>query len=396
MNSNPSFDDRRLRLRAILSAQFTVILAVCVLAAVVGAGLVFTTHISPGTETETQTTNLLTIETEHSHSAVVTEPNPVFSTGTVLDDRNTYFTQISPVLDVDVETAYRAPATDSIDMTVDSVLIIRNVENGFVHWDRQERLTTEDRTTVGSGETVERSFRFDSSELAETADAIENAVGDSPGETETVVATTIDVDGTVGGEPVSHTQTVEMDIQHDGDTYTVSNPGVTAEPVERTEQVTVDRTYGPLRSIGGPLLFGLGVAGVAGLSYARQHFELELTAAEAEYLSYRDDRSEFDEWITQIRLPPSVHERETATATTLADLVDHAIDSETGVVFDPETGSYHAVSTEYIFTYHPPRDSEPAAVGSNTDTAPTEQTNNQSSTNTTDQKRNQQSDASDT
>ena len=87
--------ETRLRLRAVLNAQFTVILAVCLVAAAVGGGLVYTTHVDPGTETETRTVSSLTVESEYVHSAEVTEPNSVFDTGTVLDDRNTYFTEVA-------------------------------------------------------------------------------------------------------------------------------------------------------------------------------------------------------------------------------------------------------------------------------------------------------------
>ena len=201
---------------------------------------------------------------------------------------------------------------------------------------------------------VAASFTVDSGEIDETAAAIEDDLGASPGQTETFVATTVDVDGTVGGEPTSYTRTVEMDIEHGGDTYTVTDPGVQSDTTEQTEQAAVERTYGPLRSIGSPVLFLAGLAGAAGLLYARRETELALTPVESAYLSYRDDRSEFDEWITEFRLPPSAHERETATAATLRDLVDFAIDNDTGVVEDPETGAFHAVSGEYIYTYRPP------------------------------------------
>ena len=378
MSSEPPFNERQLRLRAILNAQFTVILAVCLLAAAIGFGLVYTTHLSPTTETETQTMDILTVETEHSHSAVVTESNPVFDMGTVLDDRNTYFTGVSPRLDVDVETAYSAAAAD-VDLTVESVLVIRNVEDDIVHWDRHERLATQDATGVEPEEPVDVSFSLDSTAIDETAGAIEAELGNSPGETETVVQTTVGVDGTVEGESVSETQTLEMEIQHDGDTYSVSGDGVESTSADRTEQVTVERTYGPLRSIGGPLLAIVGIVGAVGLRYAHQRDEFEITAAESEYLSYRDDCSEFDEWITHIRLPQSVTERETATAETLGDLVDFAIDRETGVVHDPNTGIYYAVSDDVVYTYTPPIATAPleaeaeAAETQQTTETPTEQ-----------------------
>ena len=355
MSSEPSPDERRLRLRAVLNAQFAVVLAVCLIAAAAGAGLVYATHVDPGTETETQTVAELTVDTEYVHSAQVTEPNPVFSVGTVLDDRNTYFTRIAPELDVSAETSYAAPDASDVDVALEPVLVIRNTDDGVVYWSEREPLATEQATDVDPGETVAASFRLNSSEIDETAAAIEEDLGASPGETETFVVTTVDVEGTIGGEPTSYTRAIEMDIVHGGDTYTVTDPGPQSDTADRTERVTVEQTYGPLRSIGGPVLFLLGLAGAAGLLYARRETQLALTPAESAYLSYRDDRSEFDEWITQFRLPPSAHERETATAATLRDLVDFAIDNDTGVVEDPETGAFHAVSGEYIYTYRPPR-----------------------------------------
>ena len=369
MSSEPQFNERRLRLRAILNAQFSLILAVCLLTAAVGVGLVFTTHVSPATETETQTTTLLTVETEHSHSAVVTESNPVFNTGTVLDSRNTYFTGVSPRLDVDVETAYSA-RTDDVDLTVESVLVMRNVEDDVVHWDRREQLATQDATGVEPEEPVDVSFTVDSTAIDETVEAIEAELGNSPGETETVVQTTVGVDGTVEGESVSETQTIEMEIQHQGDTYTVSGHGVESDSADQTVQIPVEQTYGPIRSIGGPLLAIVGLFGTIGLGYAKKRNEFEITDAESEYLSYRDDRSEFDEWITHIRLPQSVTERETATAETLGDLADFAIDRETGVVHDPETGVYYAVSDDVVYTYAPPIAASQAMVDAETPIAP--------------------------
>jgi len=348
--------ETRLRLRAVLNAQFTVILVICLVAATVGGGLVYTTHLDPGTETETRTVSSLTVETEYVHSAEVTESNAVFDTGTVLDGRNTYFTRVAPVLDADVQTSYAADAASDVDVSFESALVIRNVgaEGETVYWDERETLATETISSVGSDETASTSFALNISEVDATAGEIESDLGASPGETETLVTTDVTVEGTINGEPTSYERTIEMTIDHGGDTYTVSEPGIQSDTTERTESVTVERSYGPLRSAGGPLLFLAGLAGVGGLAYARREADLALTPAEREYLSYRDDRAEFAEWITAIRLPDSVHERPEAEASTLRDLVDFAIDNDTGVVEDPATGAFHAVTGEFVYTYTPP------------------------------------------
>ena len=349
--------ETRLRLRAVLNAQFAVLLAVCLVAAAVGGALVYTTHVDPGTETETRTVSSLTVETEYVHAAEVTEPNAVFDTGTVLDDRNTYFTRVAPVLDVDVQTSYAADAASDVDVSFESVLVVRNVggEGDTVYWDDRETLATETVSGVEPGETATASFALNSSEVDATASEIESELGASPGETETFVTTDVTVEGTINGDPTAHDPgPIEMTIDHGGDTYSVSEPGPQSDTTEQTERVTVERSYGPLRSASGPLLLLAGLAGAGGLAYARREVDFALTPAEREYLSYRDDRSEFAEWITEIRLPESVHERPEARAATLRDLVDFAIDNDIGVVEDPTTNAYHAVTDKFVFTYAPP------------------------------------------
>jgi len=291
-----------------------VLLAVCLIAAAIGGGLVYTTHVDPGTETREQTVSSFTVETAYNHSAEVTEPNSVFTTGTVLDGRSTYFTRVAPVLDVDVETTYSAASASDVDVQFDSVLVIRNVgeEGGPVYWSEQEELASETVSDVEPGETAAVAFALNSSEVDATAAAIEEELGASPGETEAFILTDVSVEGTINGESTSYARTIEMGLDHGGDTYTVSDPGVQSDTSERTETVTVERSYGPLRSVGGPFLLVIGLLGSGGLAYARREHELALTPAERDYLSYSDDRSEFAEWITTFRLPASVHERSEA------------------------------------------------------------------------------------
>jgi len=354
MSSTPP-DGTRLRVRAVLSDRFSVVLAVCLVVAAVGAGLVYTTHVDPGTETETRTVSSLTVESEYAYSAEVTRPNPVFATGTVLDDRNTFFTRISPELDVEVATRYAAPSAEDVTVEMRSTLVLRNVgEEGTVYWRETEPLATETASSVAPDETVTAAFDLNGSAVDARVASIDEQLGASPGETETLVRTDIAVDGTVGGVPTTRSQTVDMTIDRAGETYTVDDPGLQSDTTEQTQEVTVERSYGLLRSVGGPTLLLVGLAAGGGLWYARRKSNLELTAAEREYLSYRDDRSEFDEWITALRLPASVHDRPEAKASSLRDLVDFAIDNDTGVVEDPTTGCFHAVAGECVYTYRPP------------------------------------------
>ena len=357
MSTSTGPDETRLRLRAFLDAQFAVLLAVCLLVAAAGGAVVYTTHVEPGTETETRTVSSWTVETEYVHSAEVTEPSPVFSIGDELTNRETYFASVAPELDVAAETTYTADSAESVDVAIDSTLVVRNVggeEGGIVYWEQGEAVDSTTATGVEPGETVSAPFTLNSTAIDERVAAIEEELGASPGETETFVVTDVEVAGTLNGENVTYTRSVQFGISHEGATYTVSDPGVQSDSDEQQETVVVERTYGPLRGIGGPALLAVGLLGTASLGYVRYEGLLRVDDAEREYLSFRDDRSEFDEWITRVRLPPEAHDRPEAHAEDLRDLVDFAIDNDTGVVEDPNTGAFHAVSGEFVYTYRPP------------------------------------------
>ncbi|GGI94129.1 hypothetical protein GCM10008995_00390 [Halobellus salinus] len=356
MSSSTQPSETRLRSRAVLHAQFTAIAIVCLLVAAAGAGLVYTTHVEPGTTTETRTTSPLTVETEYVHAAEVTQPNSVFATGAVLNDRSTYFTRIAPELDIDIETRYTAATASNVSVDVTSELVIRNVgEDGeVVYWSDREPLASRRFSGVSSGETVAVSVVLNTSSAGATAASIEEELGAAPGTTEVLVVSEVGVDGTFEGEPTTYTRTIEMTIEPGESTYAVSNPGLQSGGPERTERITRQRSYGPLRSIGGPLVFLVGMVGTGALVYARVRTQLALTPEEEAYLSYRDDRSEFAEWITRIRLPDPVFERPQAEASSLGDLVDFAIDNDTGVVEDPDTGVFYAVTGDLLYAYRPP------------------------------------------
>lgn len=354
MTTDTDPNDSRLRLRALLNAQFAVVVAVLLVCTALGAGLVYTTHVDPAMESEERVVSSWSIESQYDHSAEVTESNAVFPVGTNLTDRNTYFTRIAPELDVDVRTSYAANEASGVDVRTESVLVVRNADENTVYWEQTESLASTEATDVAPGDPVNASFTLNASSVADRISTIEDQLGAAPGETEAFVATTVVLSGTINGQSVEHTRTLDLGVTPDGDTYAVDDPGTQSDTIERTETVPVEPTYGPLRTVGGPLLLLVGLAGTAPLVYARRDGRFELTDAERAYLEFRDDRSEFDEWITRVRLPESAFDRPEARADSLRDLVNFAIDNDVAVVEDPRTGRFNAVAGDYLYTFVPP------------------------------------------
>ena len=347
-------DDSRLRVRAVLHAQFTLLLAVLIVCAGIGGAAAYTAHVDPGTETVERTVTSWSVASEHVHSADVVRDSPVFDQGDTLTDRNTYFATVAPVLDVSLEASYQAPTAENVTVETASVLVLRNAAEGTVYWEDRETLASRTATDVEPGETVRTNFTVNVSALGQRIDRIQSDLGSAPGETEALVVSRVTVDGEVAGESVEHVQPLELAITPGGDTYAVEGAGGQSEPINRTVTEQVERSYGPVRSVGGPLLFLVGVAGSGALVYARRERRLELTPAERAWLDYRDDRSEYAEWITRVELPADLAGSSDGRAESLADLVDFAIDNDVGVVEDPTTGRYHALVGDRLYTYVPP------------------------------------------
>ena len=98
----------------------------------------------------------------------------------------------------------------------------------------------------------------------------------------------------------------------------------------------------------------------SGVRVSRGRLGHTITVRVRERLAYEDDRRDFDEWISPIRLPKAAVDRPRAEATTLGALMDFAIDTDNSVVDDPDDSAYYVGHDGYLYTYHPPRvDAEP-------------------------------------
>lgn len=366
-----------LRVRAALDRWFVPVFVVLLATAAVGGALTHTAHVDPGTEQRERTAGSWTVTAEYDHGAVVTESNSLFETGTELADRRTYFRRVAPVLDATVSASYAAERAENVTVSLRSRLVLAATtgtdradgaaEGRRDLWSQSERLGETTETDVASGESVSQTVAVNASEVAQRFERISDELGAIPGEENATVETDVVVSGTIDGEPVEYTRTVVLDLELQSDAYTVVERGVGADQRERTEFVAVEREYGPLRTVGGPALLvaGLGLAG--GLVAARRRGRIALSDPESERLAYLDDRAEFDAWIVRMRPPDAAFDRPAATAESLADLVDYAIDTDAGVLEDPRTGAYHVLGDTYRYTYEPPS-VDPPAEGSRSPT----------------------------
>ncbi|RNJ27108.1 DUF5305 domain-containing protein [Halosegnis longus] len=359
-------DERHsLTLRRTIANNSTALLMALAVVALVGGGVAYTAHVDPGTETVDETAAAWETTTAYDHSASVTRDNPLFEEGIVLANRDAYFLRITPVLEGSNRFSYDAPE-GSVAIRLDSTLVIESTgEDGeTTYWRRTRSLDSFERSAVAPGETMRLPFSVNVSAVDEEIEEIQAAVGQSPGETTVAIRTTATYQGTIDGQSVRRSRTTELPIQLATATYTVGDAETGPESQTVTESRTVTRSYGLLWLAGGPLVLLFALAGLGALATLDTK-RLALSETEAARLTYLRDRAEYEAYLSRIR-PPA----ETPTPTTadsLSALVDYAIDSDCGVVADPDAtpARYHVIDgdTHYVYEAPPKMPSpEPASL----------------------------------
>lgn len=339
------------RARALLDEYFVVAVVALLAVGAAGGAAVYTTHVEPGTETQTREVGAWESTAGYDHEATVTEENRVFPVGSTLENRGLYYTNVAPELDGAFR--YGFDGGGELDIEAETTLVIRSVgEEGETFWRVAEPLD-ETSTTIGPDGTATTAFSLNITEVRAQIDAIEEDLGGSPGTTEVRVVTDVAATGTAGGGDANHESSYMMAIDPGADTYTVEAPSDETERHAHTGTVTVQRDYGPLRTFGGPAAVALSLLGLVTLGVARVQGAIAVSETERAALKVASEREEFDEWVSTGRVPEAVRSRDAVAVESLADLVDAAIDSDRRVIHDPEDDTYHVIDDALRYEYVP-------------------------------------------
>jgi hypothetical protein len=351
-------DDRLLRARALLDEQFAVVVAILVVLALVGGWVTYTTYATPDTTSEERTVSSWRTAGSFNHSATVTESNSVYPVGTTLTNRSIYFAEIAPRLDGIYTFTYDASDRGDLNGTVSLEVVLRSVEEtqdrSTVVWRTSEPLRTVSEESLRPGEPIRVPFSIDMNGSLNRSEVITEELDNPPGQPELLVRATVDIRGTVNGQRVNRTAAHTLPVALGQGAYRPDSPGRITNQYETTRSVTVQQSYGPVRTVGGPALV-VGPLGVlVGLVAARHRNRIALSPAERSVLDYEDERADFDEWISTIQLPDDAFDRPQAEAASLGALVDFAIDTDNGVIEDPDDNAYYVIHDGYLYTYQPP------------------------------------------
>ena len=364
-----------------IAANYALVVLCVVLLGAVGGYLTYTTHVDPGTATETREVSSWQSSGAFSHQATVVNGTTAFSEGTVLRNRSVYFRELSPGLNGTFTYMYEAQEGN---LTTETTVLLRYraVEsseggNRTTYWEVTQPVTQDRIEALGPTERATVPFSTNASAAIERAQRIDAEHGDTPGQVDIAIVARVDVSGTRNGQQIDTTNTYRLPIVPGGSVYRVGDPGVVTASGSQTQQVTVPVEYGLPRRVGGPLALSLAVGAVLGLLYARHTGRLGVSKAERRWADYRAARSEFDDWITSGHLPSDAAEAPAITVETLEGLVDVAIDTNNRVIEHQSGDEYVVFVDGRQYRYEPPTepgtDNELSGSESDKDGGSTEQ-----------------------
>lgn len=349
---------RWLRLRAVLNEQFSTVVVGLLILALLGGWMSYTTHVAAGATAEHRTETLWESTGEFSHSAVVEDDRSPFETGTQLTDRPIYYTQVSPQLNGTFRTAYTGPQGD-LQRSVSVVLLIRAVDRAqsdreeSVYWETSVPLNTTTVDSISPEESVSTAVTYDMRTLDGRISRIHDQLGSDVGETEVVIRATVRSEGRIGGTAVDETSRYTFPVELTDGTYSIDATGPQTKAYETTRTEHVESTPQPAWSLAGPGLLLVSLCGLGGLGVSRRRGTVGLSEPERERLEYQAKRTEFDDWISPIRLPEEALELPQGEADSLTALVDLAIDTNTSVIEDPDREAFYVRHDGYLYTYRP-------------------------------------------
>jgi|AntDeeMetagen285_2_1112576.scaffolds.fasta_scaffold06186_1 hypothetical protein len=345
-------DERLSGVRRFVAQRYTTIVVLLLVLLVIGGAFTATTLAGSDTDDQQELPATVSDSAEFTHSATVQNGTEVFEDDDVLENRGTYFTRVSPELDVEYEYQHET-ANGTVDIETELLLILQSSDGEEVYWELTESLDSEQSASVAVGDSHTVASSVDVSDLQNRVERIQENLGADPGETDARIVARSEIEGTVENQSVANVREDVLVVTPDGETYSVDTTMDDTGFGDRTETVAGTAERSSLRTIGAPLLFVMSLLGLVGVVGAEKRGHLQIPAD----TRHHADRKKFDDWITTGSLPASLADQPTIEVDSLEGLVDVAIDSDRRVIEDSSTECYYVTEDSILYKYEPAADS---------------------------------------
>ncbi|WP_226479676.1 DUF5305 family protein [Natrinema amylolyticum] len=340
----------QLRYRKFVGERDRQVVAVSLVLGILLAGGGLATAASPPTETVQQPTDTVVVTTTQTTAATVTGESDMYDHGYVVQNSSLYLTDAAPNFSVTAQVSTADDRHLAVDQRLTLVYEARDGDETF--WQRQEVVAQSSDTVNEGGATV--TATLNASEILVEQQTLDAETGSGATVRAILVHSASYSTGEYEGE-----FTNDAAIGVSDQTYSVGD-GI-ANRASHLEQQRVTRsiesemygvpliwaTYSVPKQTVWFVLAALVCWLVGGHAILLRSQRASVSDIERELTHRR-----FDNWMSQARVPDEMVSR-CVSVSTLADLVDLAIDIDNRVVYDPNREQYIVLADHMTYIYTP-------------------------------------------
>jgi len=342
---------RAKRVSAWVDDNYRLVILALVVVGVAGGYTAYTAYGTTETVVRERTVSTATTFSEFSHGATVREDSAVFSQGVRLAGRSLYFTQLSPVLNGTYRLRHGGEDPVPARARADARLVLRSVGSGdTVYWSDSEPLGSVNESSLEPGEPMAANFSVNVTASLASIGRIRENLSASPGSAEVAVVVSSVVEGETGGERYVDMREETMTVSPGRGTYSVGADTEGRKVHEAEETVVIEKEGSNTPVYGGASVFVLSVVSSALLEKKRREGFFSVPEEEVQNAAFRADRERFDEWISRGSVEGQGTDR-TVRVSSLADVVDAAIDTDRRVIETEEGETYVVLAGETKYVY---------------------------------------------
>lgn len=290
----------------------------------------------------------------YTYTVPVTEANPLYAKGTILEmGKPAYFLTVSPI--IDVSFTYRLESTGSADISVERETMIvatsKEVaeEEEKIFWQKEFLLKSEGFDKINNGEMVTTNYSLNISEIQSMVKGVQDQLK-YPQDTTIEVVTRVYYDGKINGENVEGTEEFTMPISISPSYYQIPEELEFSEDTNKYKKVRVKKDPS-LSTIKMPLslfLFSMVLIGTT-LPF------MNMSSVEPAYIEKLEKErrySSFKDFISKGKLPEKRGSLLEVEISSLQELIDAAVDTNSRTIYDQEAGTYFMIHNNALYIFY--------------------------------------------
>lgn len=332
------------RLASTISKYYIVIAVVAI--AIVGVGGFWLYQSTrPQYESVAEERTVYSYTGNFEHQAEVTRSNSLWPLGEVLENRGTYFLSVTPSLETkfifSLEDIEHAEGT--LDVT--SQLRVYSVGGKEIFWMESSDLV-EDSWELSKGTFTLDLPEVDMDMVKDRVEEIQIDLKYIIGSVKTEIAVNVLINGTIDGRRVVKEETYNMPITLIRSTYKVGNDLSRTESISETIRTDVKKGSSISAALLPVMMMVVPMLGLGYVSLERRR----LNGSELRRLRTEHERSKYDEWVSDGRMPDARFDTEIGMKS-LEDLVDASVDMDRRIIYDEEKSIYFFIVDGVLYSY---------------------------------------------